>query len=749
MSSSASLDAEVHSVVFHNSENGYVVARVKAKDEPGFVTVIGNMGELTPGDTLSLKGVWKNHPKFGRQFEVKSFEQARPSTENGVIRYLANSIQGIGRKTAERIVEEFGVEALDVLDTDPERLLAVKGVSERKLADIVESWEKQREVKNLFVFLNTHEVPTTYAGRIFELYGVQAEKRLRENPYALTYAVRGIGFKTADAMALKLGFTADSPHRIEAAIAFVLETASDRSGHLYLLRDKLLDDAAKLLGEVEFEKVELGLDGLEEKKRVHVERFIVEPAAPPDTEETDAAPAVGDAMEDIAVFLMRNYRYENEIAQRLHGLLSHPTPVSRAKVERTLPEIESELGFSLSDEQREAVFGACVNKVFVITGGPGTGKTTITRAVVATLEQLGLQIKLAAPTGRAAKRLSEATGHGAQTLHRMLQYSPETGGFHHNEDQKLKAEVLVVDEVSMLDVQLCVSVLRALPLTCRLIVVGDVNQLPSVGPGNVLADLIDSGVVPTARLSHIFRQAQESDIIMNAHRINAGKFPHESQKLPPEADFFWVHQEDPSRVQQAILDTVCERIPERYGLDPMRDVQVLTPMHKGEVGTMALNTLLQERLNPKRGPEIKRGHTVFRGGDRILQLRNNYDKDVFNGDLGRVVEVDAAAGELAAEFDGNLVHFESADLDDLGLAYAVSVHKSQGSEYPAVVVPVVTQHYMLLQRNLLYTALTRARRLAVMIGSERAFHIGLANVTAGRRNTRLRARLRDVFRHHL
>jgi len=428
--------------------------------------------------------------------------------------------------------------------------------------------------------------------------------------------------------------------------------------------------------------------------------------------------------------------------------VSHPAPVSRAGVQQALPKIEAALGFDLSKEQREAVFQACVNKVFIITGGPGTGKTTITRAIVAALTQLKLKVKLAAPTGRAAKRLSEATGEPAQTLHRLLLYSPEHG-FYHCEDQKLAAEVLLVDEVSMLDAGLFLALLRALPVTCRLILVGDVNQLPSVGAGNVLADLIDSGKVPKAVLSHIFRQAQESSIVVNAHRFNAGKFPVQSPKEPPEADFFWIPQDNPAKVQEMILEMVCQRIPERYGLNPLRDVQVLTPMHKGEVGTSALNQLLQERLNPKRGLELKRGYATFRPGDRVLQLRNNYDKEVFNGDLGWVHEVDPEEGSLSVDFDGNLVAIDATELEDLTLAYAVSVHKSQGCEYPAIVVPVVTQHYVLLMRNLLYTALTRARKLAVFIGSERALATGLSNITSGQRMTHLQHRIRHIFTGNL
>jgi exodeoxyribonuclease V alpha subunit len=719
---STALVGEVQAVIYHNEENGFAIARVKAPDEPGLTTIVGTLGRVSPGETLEMQGEWTEHPKYGRQFAVERFEQKAPATENGVVRFLANSIKGVGERTARRMVDQFGVEVLDVLDQEPEKLLKIKGISKAKLEDMAESWREQREVKNLIVFLHSHAIPPTFATRIFNIWGAEAVARIQANPYELAYEVRGVGFRKADEMALKLGFEPDALPRVEAAVLYALHTASDRGGHLYLDRDALRDQTLALTGPLDPALVDEAVGMLELKKRVRVE-------------------ALPDGCE--AVYPSLFFNVEQTAARRLVELMTHPNPISAARILEVLPKVEQQLGFRLSREQREAVQKALSNKVFVITGGPGTGKTTITRAVAASLRKLKLKVKLAAPTGRAAKRLSEATGRPASTLHRMLQYSPDTG-FGLNEDNKLKADALVVDETSMLDAQLCVAMLKALPLTCRLILVGDVSQLPSVGPGNVLGDVIDSGAVPVARLTHIFRQALQSSIVINAHRVNEGKFPAPSDKEPPEADFFWIPQEDPAMVKDLIRETVCERIPKRYSMDPVREVQVLTPMHKGEAGTISLNAMLQQTLNPMAGPALKRGHSTFQAGDKVLMLRNNYDKEVFNGDLGRVLEVDAAEGSMMVDFDDNPVVLEPQEVEDVALAYAISVHKSQGSEYPAVVLPLLTQHYVLLQRNLLYTALTRARRLAVLVGSPKALRIGLANVTAGRRNTGLARRLKDM-----
>lgn len=715
------IQGEVVTVVYHNPENGYVIARVDSPAEPGQINVVGLLGDVAPGESLRLCGEWVEHPKFGRQFKAESCEHLLPASLNGIRRFLGSgAVKGIGEKTADRLVARFGSQVLDILDSDPRRLLEVEGIGAAKLKTIVSSWQEKREVRGLMLFLQTHGVATTFAHRIFRHYGVSAVQRLRANPYDLAYDIHGIGFRTADEVALKLGFAEDAPQRLEAGVEYCLRQVADGAGHMFLPRPDLAEEAARLLGCHDLELVEEQIDSLVERKRL-----VVEPL-----------PEKGVAE---AVFLTYFYRTEREIASRLRGLLDHVSRIDPAKISRAVEREEERLSLTLSQEQREAVESACGHKVSIITGGPGTGKTTITRVVVRALKSLGLKISLAAPTGRAAKRLSEATGFTATTLHRLLRYQPATG-FEFNEEKKLSADVMVVDEVSMLDCGLCLSLLRALPLTCRLVFVGDENQLPSVGAGNVLGDMIESGVVPAVRLTHIYRQARESMIVVNAHRINEGEFPLGSPHAPPKADFFWVEKEDLADLQALILRMVCERIPEAYGLDPMSEVQVLTPMHKGEVGTIALNRLLQERLNAG-GRELVRGQRAYRVGDRILQLRNNYDKDVFNGDLGRILDFDAKDEILKAEFDGREVEYGFDELDEIGLAYAISVHKSQGSEYPAVVMPVVSQHYMLLQRNLIYTGLTRARKLAVLMGSRRAMHMGLGNERGRQRHTSLAVRL--------
>jgi exodeoxyribonuclease V alpha subunit len=719
-----SLQVEVQGVTFFNPATGWAVLRVKAHDQPGILTAVGTVLQVKPGDSLQLTGNWKEHPKYGRQFHIQQAEPLLPAGVNAIRRYLSSGqLKGVGPTLAKRMIRQFGDKTLEIIDTDPDQLLAVEGIGESKLQKIVQSWQEQHHVRALILFLQEHDVSPALAARIHRHYGAQALHKVRENPYDLAYDVHGIGFRTADTIALKLGFAPDCSQRLEAGLVFVLFQFSE-SGHVFAPCRELLTKTLTLLGSTDMDALQHALDVLVQRKRVVLEEL----------------PWQG---QDAVAYLGHFHRWESEIASRLRELIQHPAAMDRNRLGQVLAQLEARHRITLSAQQRQAIEQACLNKVFILTGGPGTGKTTITRFIVQAVTTLGLKVKLAAPTGRAAKRLSEATGVQASTLHRLLQYAPDSG-FAMNETRMLKAEMLVVDEVSMLDCQLCMAVLRALPVTTRLVLVGDVNQLPSVGPGNVLGDLLKSQALPSTELTHIYRQAQESMIVVNAHRINQGHFPQASPKSPPQADFFWIEQDDPLRVQEMILHMVCERIPASYGLDPRLDVQVLTPMHKGEVGTQQLNLLLQERLNP-RGREFVVGFRKMRVGDRVLQMRNNYDKDVFNGDLGWITDVDVEDGTALVEFDGREVEYELTEMDELSLAYAVSVHKSQGSEYPAVVMPLLPQHFMLLQRNLIYTGLTRARKLAVMLGSKKAMAMGLKNAKARNRYTNLAHRIMEVM----
>ena len=718
------LKAEVTSLVYLNEENGYAVARVVSPQEPGQVTVCGTLGRLVPGEMLSLKGQWKEHLKYGRQFIVSEFEQLFPASVNGIRRYLSSGmIRGVGPVMAGKMVERFGRKVLDILEECPDRLLEIDGLGPIKLEKIKKSWTSQREVRNLMLFLQTHQIPTTFAGRIYKKYGSESVARISENPYDLVYDIRGVGFRTADRMALKLGVAKDSPQRLQAAVIYVLFQLSEK-GHLFYPARELVLKVSETLEGMEQLFIEKAINVLEERKKIIIEDLLEQGISR-------------------AVYLTFFYKMEVETAQRLCSLTTHPSGLTEKKIRAKIAELENKDRITLTAEQKQAVLDACLNKAYIITGGPGTGKTTITRMIVRALSGLGLKVKLAAPTGRAAKRLSQATGSEAVTIHRLLKFNP-TGGFDHNEENKLKADAAIIDEASMLDAQLTTQLLRALPVTCRLILVGDVNQLPAVGPGNVLKDILTSETLPRAILTNIFRQARESSIIVNAHRINMGKFPVSSSKEPPQADFFWVEQEDLAKIQELIAYLACDRIPRVYDLDPMKDVQVLTPMHKGEVGTQELNRILQDRLNP--GPDaVVRGYRSFRVGDRVLQIRNNYEKDVFNGDLGWILNFDSEECELVVDFDGRKARYDLDELDELVPAYAISVHKSQGSEYPAVIMPVVTQHFMLLQRNLIYTGLTRARQLAIIIGSKKAMGMGIRNMGAERRFTNLRYRLQNIF----
>ncbi len=700
--------------VFSNEETGWSVVRIDTAR--GSITAVGLLLGLRAGDRLRLTGRWTVHPRFGEQFEVSSFVEVQPSTLEGIRRFLGSGrIKGLGAGFAARLVEHFGLQTLDVIEHEPERLLEVTGVGHRRAEQIRTGWQQHRGVQQVMVFLQSHDVPPALAAKVWQRYGPAAIDVVRENPYRLAEEVSGVGFLTADRIARGLGLPPDAPQRLEAGLVYTLARAAD-DGHVHLPRPDLLSWAGRLL-DTDADDLELPLERLIAAGRVVAERW-------PDAD---------------SVFQPTLHTAEWQVAAHVRELLETGAPDLDLDVGSAVRRYESDAGIELAPEQRQALESALTAPMVVVTGGPGTGKTTLVRGLVTILERKGLQPLLAAPTGRAAKRLEEATGAAARTIHRLLEFNPATGTFARDRHFPLEADVVVVDEASMVDVELASSLLEAIPAGTRLVVVGDADQLPSVGPGSVLGDLILSGAVPVIRLRHVFRQAQRSLIVVNAHRVNHGQMPEEAEG-EELADYYFVAREAPEAAVDTVVELVARRIPERFGFDPLDDVQVLTPMHRGELGVANLNARLQQALNPA-GQEVQVGARSYRLGDKVMQLRNNYDLDVYNGDLGRILAVDPEERQVVVRFDGRPVTVPADSLDDLGVAYACTIHKSQGSEYPAVVVVLHHQHHIMLQRNLLYTALTRARRLVVVVGSRRALARAVRNATVRRRHTRLAERL--------
>ncbi len=721
------LEGRIERITYSNEENGFTIARVKVRDRRNLVTIVGNLIAPMPGEILKMKGEWQQHPKYGEQFKVLQHKTEIPATVYGIKKYLGSGlIRGIGPVMAERIVKKFNEKTLEVIENEIEKLADIAGIGEKRIRMIEKAWEEQKEIRDVMIFLQSHGVGSGYATKIFKEYGNRSISVVKKNPYRLASEIFGIGFLTADSIAEKLGFAKDAEFRIEAGSLYVLQQLADE-GHVYYPYEQLVTKSREIL-EVDREVVVKALGSI-----VRTGKIIIEDL------NKNMKESGGDSK---AVYLERFHLCETRIALQLKKLLSVPKQVRVFEPDKAVAWVQRQLPISLARKQIEAIQCAIESKVMVITGGPGTGKTTIINAVLKIFARLKVKIKLAAPTGRAAKRMSETSGHGAKTIHRLLEFSFAGGGFQKNEDKPLDCDLLVVDEASMIDTILMHHLLKAIPLQATLILVGDVNQLPSVGAGNVLNDIIASGTVRVVELNEIFRQASSSRIIVNAHKINNGTIPFFDSSGPPEPenDFYFIQQEDPEKVLDIILELTTNRIPRRFDFDSIDDIQVLTPMHKGIVGAENLNRELQKRLNP--GDEgIVRGDRSYRISDKVMQIRNNYEKDVFNGDIGRITELDPDDQEVTISFDGRDVAYGFADLDEIVLAYAISVHKSQGSEFPAVVIPILTQHFILLQRNLIYTAVTRGRSLVVMVGTRKALAIAVKNDKTQKRFTNLRYRL--------
>lgn len=730
------ISGSVERITYYNEENGYTVLRLKpdrremlpyqyASGRDALITVVGNLPELNPGEWLRLTGQWGSHAKHGRQFTATHCEQSLPATTEGIKRYLGSGlVRGVGKVMAERIVDRFGDETLDVIENNPELLTRVVGIGKKRIAGIAKAWQEQKAIKDVMIFLQSHGVTTGLATKIYKKYENDALRVVQSNPYQMVQDIHGIGFKTADQIARAIGLDHDSPSRIEAGIAYTLNRMS-QEGHVYVPQSELEPAAAEILTVAE-DKVRYVIDTLEGDELIKREEVGKEEA-----EEKGREGAEG---KEVAVYLTPFYFSEVGVTNRIRRMVDHPT--SRIQ----LSAISYQLSGSLSPEQNNAVLTAIKNKVTILTGGPGTGKTTTLRALLDTLDANGKSYVLASPTGRAAKRLSEATGREAKTIHRLLEFKPGEGFSRHDENP-INADMVVVDETSMLDVVLANSLLRAIYPDTHLLLVGDTDQLPSVGAGDVLRDLIASEVPAVVRLTQIFRQAADSLIIRNAHRINSGQMP----ETPKQAqDFFLFIKEEPDELAELIVDVVKRRVPAKFGFDPFDDIQVLSPMYNGAAGVGNMNHLLQAGLNPPgKKAERRLGGRTFRVGDKVMQTVNNYDKNVFNGDIGRVTKIDIVEQTLHVNVDGLPVVYDFLEADELVHAFAISVHKSQGSEYPCVVIPVTTQHYMMLQRNLLYTAVTRAKKLVILVGTRKAIQIAVKNNKTTARHTALDWRLQN------
>ena len=788
-------------IVYENPDTGYTVGRLSARDHSELITVVGNLASVNPGESLLLRGEWVDNARYGRQFQIDKYETILPANVVGLRKYLGSGlIKGIGPKMAARIVQKFGMDTMDIIDHEPEKLARIPGIGRHRVKIIKEAWEAQREIKNVMLFLQSHDVSTTHAAKIYKTYENDAIAIVTENPYRLADDIYGIGFVTADTIAQKLGMDKDAPPRVQAGIKYVLSQKADE-GHVFQHRGELVEACQTML-EQEPEAIEEGVRALIEAEEIINPSFVDflgsdkqgGVSEPQDTYEISNQKEVLEADQDdnptsairvlgvdsqlttddhSAIYLAPFYYAELGVANQFLRLLSYGDPnFSHGKPEGSSPihtavltQLEQEMGIRFAQQQRQAIQTAMTARAMILTGGPGTGKTTTTVGMIRLFEAQGKHITLTAPTGRAAKRLSETTGGEAKTIHRLLEFSPQINAFKRNRQNPLDTDVVIVDETSMVDLVLMNRLMQAIPPSTTLILIGDVDQLPSVGAGNVLRELIDSQRIPVIELTEIFRQAQESMIVTNAHRINKGDFP----ELTGDADrnFFFIEEEDPDEIVELVCSLIADRLPQHYDYHPMDDIQLLCPMRRGTLGTESLNKRLQEVLNLeytapaaahplekarfgtrpyKQGAQSfgqSRTAGGFRIGDKVMQIRNNYDYDVFNGDIGRVVAIEHIDKKVHIQFPDRQVAYDTADLGELVLAYATTIHKAQGSEYPAVVIPLHTQHYLMLQRNLLYTGITRAKERVVIVGTKQALGICIRNNQVMQRNSYLAERLQE------
>ena len=702
----------VEHITYQNEKNGWSVMKVKVKGYDNLVTLTGSLLDVPVGSVLLVDGDWRVDPKYGQQFVAQSWSEVMPATLYGIEKYLGSGlVKGIGPAYAKAIVSRFGLETIDVIENDIERLLEVPRLGKKRMEKIRDSWEKQKDIKEVMVFLQGHGVSTAFAAKIYRKYEKEAIAKVKENPYQLADDIWGIGFKTADSIASKMGYKKNDPRRCRSGILYALNELAEE-GHVYAELEQLVEAATKLL-EAEETPVRQILASMMEAKDVISDNDVI--------------------------YLPPFYHAESGSAKRLQSLLSDTSLFNSDIAADPEAEYGAKSGGIIYDEVQQAAIQKALNsKVMVLTGGPGTGKTTTTQGIIAAFKARHMSILLAAPTGRAAKRITEATGMEAKTIHRLLEYNP-MDGYKRNDENPLEGDALIVDECSMIDILLFYNLMKAIPSNMRLILVGDIDQLPSVGAGNVLRDIIDSQQIPVVRLTRIFRQAQSSRIVMNAHAINAGQFPNIKNGL--DTDFFFINQEDADEMVKLIIGLVRDRLPKKYGY-PSKEIQVLTPMQRGTVGAGNLNIELQNALNPT-GPSLARGGYTFRQGDKVMQIRNNYDKNVFNGDIGYITTVDTDERTLTVTFDSRFVEYDITELDEIVLAYAVTIHKSQGSEFPVVVMPVTMKHFVMLQRNLIYTGITRAKKICVLVGTTKALAYAIKQNTVSKRNTKLKERLNE------